>query len=491
MKLDLRHYWPSGLTGLVIKAAFHSDLDVAEEAWNTWQEQCDFDEAFWGDVRIASLAYRRLGGARAAERLEPRLGGLRRYIWSTGNLRIDAARPLLQRYAESDVTFMLIKGSVLFARNPRAITDRFVADIDILVDHASWEKAVDIALQGGWYSEKNHSRETMVHRMRQTHHSLSMQRGEHGAVDLHHFSVRLNRQLGADAMTWKRATRGTLGGLPVLLPHPSDQLAIVFGHCFLYSSKRAHEWVSDTVTTISTPGFDWELFADAVIARELVVPAAAALTYLDEGLQYPVPNAVLNRVVAKVREPFLTESSANRRRYRPIDGTELNAIYRAECIRSRHFLQQSPRGPDRQNLSEAKTAFTHVPAEQKIFLALPPNVDPSERVQFRLVLEFAGLAPGTRLVLLLRCLEGLPLEVKRWALRARSGRSYTLAGELDGALIVARGIDQLWLMAANAPAGTTLTGTFAAGVSLSRREALVDRLREYLARLRSKLARSK
>ena len=137
-----------------------------------------FRQHVLGDVRIASLAYRRLGGARDAKSLEPRLTGLQRYIWSTGKMRMQAALPLLKRYAENDVTFVPIKGAVLLARNPRALTDRFIADVDVLVDHASWEKAVDLALQDGWHTEKGISRDAAVHRMWQTHHSLSLEGGE-------------------------------------------------------------------------------------------------------------------------------------------------------------------------------------------------------------------------------------------------------------------------------------------------------------------------
>src|SRR5262249_44930370 len=162
--------------------------------------------------------------------------------------------------------------SVLLARNPQAVSDRFITDIDLLVDHAGWEKAIDIALKQGWsfalkpgWSSTKLTRNIAVHRMRQTHHALDLQRGAHGAVDLHQFSLLLNRQLGADVMLWKRAGQGTLSGIPVLLPHPSDHLAIVLGHCFLSPSLKSCDWVADALATISAPGFDWGLFVDVIL----------------------------------------------------------------------------------------------------------------------------------------------------------------------------------------------------------------------------------
>ena len=171
------------------------------------------------------------------------------------------------------------------------------------------------ALKQGWSSAWRLDANVAVHRMRQTHHSLDLQRGAHGAVDLHQFSLLLNRQLGADVMLWKRAGPGTLSGIPVLLPHPSDQLAIIFGHCFLFSNPRSFDWVADALATISTPGFDWCLFTDVVLDRELAVPAATALTYLAEELQCSIPSAVMERIVGQVREPFLSEFAASYRAF--------------------------------------------------------------------------------------------------------------------------------------------------------------------------------
>lgn len=487
MRAELRRHWPSGLTALVIEAAFHSDPAIANAAWRSWQDECDFDRTVWSELRIASQAHRRLGGLRAGGVLEPRLLGLRRYLWSAGQVRIEAARPLLQKFTEEDIKFMPIKGSVLLARNAEAVADRFIADVDVLVDHACWQRAVDIALQEGWLMEKQLTRDTVVHRMRQTHHSLSMQSGAYGAVDLHHFSTRLNRQLGADAMVWKRAVPGVVAGIPVLLPHPSDHLAILLGHCFLYSSKRSYEWVSDVLATISTPGFNWDLLADAVIERELAVPAATALSYLHEGLQHAVPSVVLKRIIQQVREPFLTEFAAGRRRYRPKDGAELRAIYQAECIRSRRFLERTAipsRRPDQPNPAKAKTAFAQIPVEQRVVLAMPQDVRPADDVYFQLTLEFAGMRRRAAVLILLRCFEGLSLEVKRWRIRPRPGCPRTLTGTLDGALVVGRGIDQLWLMVANAPQGTTLTGNFEASVSGSRWACVRRQLAHHVSRIR-------
>ena len=409
----MRKYWPSGLTALVMKAAFHTDLAVAQHAWRCWQELCDFDNSLWGDVRIASFAYRRLGGASEAKILEPRLAGLRRYIWSIGMMRLHSALPLLQRYAENELRFVPIKGAVLLAHNPQALNDRFISDVDVLVDHTNWGKAIDLALQDGWHSEKGISRDAAVHRMWQTHHSISLLKGAKGAIDLHYFSLRLNRQRGADAMIWKRAVPGTLGEVSVTLPHPSDHLAITVGHCFLYANPKSHEWVCDALATIAMPGFDWSLFTDVIIDRELAAPAITALTYLADELQIAVPPHERQRLLAHAREPFLGELAAYWRTHQNRNAAEARSIYLAEGIRSRKSLQRVPPDADPHPgvapETTTKAELTAVPLAKKVALPLPSNVGPEQAIEYRLVLKIKGLPWRARMLVILGCLDGVPL----------------------------------------------------------------------------------
>ena len=455
MTTDLRCYWPVGQTNQLLRAAFHSDKGTATQAWRSWLETCDFDNTPWSDLCIASLAHRRFGGSDVAGALAPRLLGLRRYIWSRGHMKIEAARPLLKEFADRNVIFMPIKGAARLARDPKAMTDRFISDIDVLIDHASWENAANIALRQGWSSKWGLERNVAFHRMRRTLHALDLERGSHGAVDLHQFSLLLNRQLGADDTLWKRAGSGTLSGIPVMLPHPSDQLAMVFGHCFIFTDARSFNWVEDALATIATPGFDWWVFTDAILDRELAVPAATALMYLAEELQCSIPTAVTERIAEQVREPFLSESAAYYRTWDFREEEECRAVYQAECIRSRHFIERVSGSP---MAAGAKTrvnaTLPEIKAGQKVVLPMPSGVRPTDRVQVRLLLEVAdgwhngsSRVLGTSAIVRLRNFDGdvCPLELGRWVVRRKQGGPQELRGEIDGNLVVGRGIDELWL----------------------------------------------
>jgi hypothetical protein len=473
MPSELRNYWPTGLTDLVIKAAFHADSRIAEAAWCKWQKECDFNDTPWSDVRIASLAHQRLGCARSANALQPRLNGLRRYIWSAVNLRLGAAIPLLRAFHKNDVEFMMIKGSVLLARNPRSAIDRFMTDVDVLVDHPNWEQAVCIAQHQGWSTGAKVTYDAAIHRIRQLSHAVALRRGRNGSVDLHNFSLKLNKQLGADRDLWNRATFGTLQNVSVRLPHPSDQLAITLGHCFLHSVMPSHDWIHDSRAAILTPGFDWTLVGDVIIEREIAVPAVAGLTYLVDQLEWQIPSAILTRLSRRVREPFVKELATLHKSYRAKKPAELTAIYRAECIRSRKRSLKVPCQLQQSDQARAtQTVFRSLKPGEKVYLPIP-EAGPQEYIDYNLVFEAKGFPPGSSTQAVLRCFDGMPLEFGRLLITHRRGR-YKLSGRIDGTLKVARAIDKLWFTFAKkkAPPDAFLHGIFKASTRKESRMSL-------------------
>ena len=87
-----------------------------------------------------------------------------------------------------------------------------------------------------------------------------------------------------------------------------------------------------------------------------------------------------------------------------------------------------------------------------------------QEIDYRLVLKVRGLPWRGTVLVLLRCLDGVPLEIGRWRLHGRWGLPQRLKGRIDGALINARGIDALWLTATKAPPGVTISGSYKAWI---------------------------
>ena len=163
----------------------------------------------------------------------------------------------------------------------------------------------------------------------------------------------------------------------------------------------------------------------------------------------------MERIDAHVREPFLSEFAAYYRTMEFEVAEDCRAIYQAECIRSRRFIERVPsslKAAGRE--SRISATLPEIMADQKsCVLPMPSGVRPTDRIQFRLSLEVAdewrnasSLFLGTSALVLLRCFGGFPLELGRLVVLggSRAGRRSS-GGDIDGSLVVGRGIDQLWL----------------------------------------------
>jgi Uncharacterised nucleotidyltransferase len=147
----LRRYWPPESQILLLKVAL-ADPKTAKEAWNEWAARNNLDNASWAEVRLLATALRRVREFDPASPLLRRLDGIRRFVWTTTQLNLNAARPLLARLREANIRLMLIKGAGRLALDPKSSADRLLGDIDVLVHPDDWPKALALANQHRWRS---------------------------------------------------------------------------------------------------------------------------------------------------------------------------------------------------------------------------------------------------------------------------------------------------------------------------------------------------
>ena len=100
--------------------------------------------------------------------------------------------------------------------------------------------------------------------------------------------------------------------------------------------------------------------------------------------------------------------------------------------------------------SQVNATLPEIKAGQKVVLPMPSGVRPTDRVQFRLLLEVADECDNPRgCIATVRLRNGhvdtFSLELGRWVVPLKQGGPQELRGEIGGSLVVARGIDELWL----------------------------------------------
>jgi hypothetical protein len=388
-------FWPSGTWLPLLKAAYHSDLNSAVEAWNEWRSVQDFDSAPWNQIMVAATARKRLP-ATSLGGLARRLAGVRRFIWTQGSLRLLDAAPFLKTLSAADIPFLMLKGGARIARDPDVLAERSFADLDVLIRPKDWARVTAIVFDRDYPNVWGLDRTDVEYRLRNTHHSLGIKVAAQMEIDLHQSSLLLNRQRGADDNLWARAVSSSLAGVPILLPRSPDLLAIVFGHAFLHIDQPNYHWVGDALACIRADDFDWREFENIVEARKLTLPALTALRFLDEELQAGIPPSTLQKLRAAVAEPFVTEFKAFNAPA-PIDDPVLQqSILSAELRRAEKLAalaagtRRAPR--DRRKRSAENTSINN------FIIAVPPGAD-FDRATLELTIEFPRLREPVKLSL--------------------------------------------------------------------------------------------
>jgi hypothetical protein len=453
MTFDPKKYWPTGHAWLLLKAAHHADRAVALDAWREWEAAVDFETAPWPELRIAAVAIRKLGDEVARSRFAPRLMGMRRFVWTSVTTRIEAAKPLLEDLSRASLPVLLFKGAAKIAENPAVAAERFLSDIDVLVRFADWERAIDLLFDRGYANVWKLDRETVARGMRQTHHSIAFLAKPNFEVDMHQFSLLMNRHSGADDGLWSRSRPGTFVGVPVKLPHPSDRLAILCGHSFLFSPVRSLEWVGDALAAIEAPDFEWNTFVTEVLARELAAPTKVLLDFLTEELAAPIPADVAARISHGARLPFLAELDAYNAGLQIEDERHCRAVLEAETIRSDKAMRASARSAaERIEMGVTEVQGWHRPGVGQHFtIPVPQSVQPSDKLRLDIAFHPGSAQVREHFELVLRCPDYIPVEFIRWrsspwqSLRAL-WQSPKVSVAIPGAVIVARGLKELWLI---------------------------------------------
>jgi len=464
LHFDANRYWPPEKEALLLKAGFHHDSGQAANAWKQWRAMQDFDDAPWPQLRITASVGRRLRNI-VEDDLTARIGGFRKFVWTAGATRIAKATPFLRALTSEGITPMLLKGGARIVTDPNSLAERYFSDIDILIRPEDWKTACRVVARDGYKNVWNLSQEMLEGRFRNTHHSIGIRVADQMDVDLHQSSLLMNRQKAADDAMWERSLPGKLGDLPMRLPHPSDRLAIIFGHAFLYMAERNYEWVGDALSSIASPGFDWALFQSITEKRELNVPAAAGLKYLKEELGANLPLEPLKRLEDNIREPFISEFEAyySLSNFETTDAEQSQKILEAELKRIRN-LNSAEKSESTVSVDTSWQKARRAERRNGYAIEVPPEAAQSGLAT--LEIRYRVFRPWRAAALALRTFDYFCVEIGRWKLPGifpALWKTHQIRIDVPGALIDGREVPELGVVALSA--GNRITRNFLAAVS--------------------------
>jgi Uncharacterised nucleotidyltransferase len=286
---------PSAEQLLLLHAAL-DEPQAASKSWKRWSTTVGIDNADPSSQRLLPLLYTRelhqLLGLAGREVDAVRLRGVYRDAWIRNRLLFERAAGAIGVLGAAGIETLVIKGAPLALLSYDDVGARPMDDVDVLVPLARAADAIDVLSEAGWTAESDDPMGRIG-----AHHSTGFAGPGGGNVDLHWFAL---WQPASDEPLWKASVPLEIAGGATRAPCPADQLLLVCAHGIPWSRLPSFRWIADAIVSIrgAGDGLDWDRFAAEAERRRLTVAAGAALAFLREEFEAPVPAPLLARLDA-------------------------------------------------------------------------------------------------------------------------------------------------------------------------------------------------
>jgi hypothetical protein len=276
---------------LILHAALDDPPD-ALRAWEGWRAIVELDEIDRGSLRLLPMVYRNLGPDSLGEEIAGRLKGAYRLSWTRNQLLFRRATEAIGALEGAGIETMVLKGASLALLSYGDIGIRPMDDVDVLVPLSRTADAIDALSVAGWKADKDDPLGWA-----QVHHSMGLAGSGGGSVDLHWFAL---WQPARDEELWRASVPLELAGVATRAPCDADQLLLACVHGTPWSRLSPFRWIADAIAVIRHSGdrLDWDRVACEAERRRLTVATAAALAYLGEEFDAPVPPPLVARLRA-------------------------------------------------------------------------------------------------------------------------------------------------------------------------------------------------
>lgn len=280
---------------LAQQLVLHAALDqsaAATVAWQRWRATVEFDDVDYGSMRLLPLVYRNLGPNALDAEVAGRLKGLYRRAWSHNQLLFRHASAAIALLEARGIETLVTKGASFALLAYGDVGVRPMDDVDVLVPLERTREAIEVLGEAGWKPE--HADPIA---WTEVHHSLGFAGPAGGNLDLHWFAL---WQPAREEALWVASGPLELAGVATRAPCPADQLLLACVHGTPWSPLPPFRWVADALTTIRAAGeaLDWHRVVAEAERRQLTVATSAALTYLRDEFDAPIPAEGLERLAA-------------------------------------------------------------------------------------------------------------------------------------------------------------------------------------------------
>jgi len=283
---------PSGRQLLLLRACLWKP-DAALVAWREWRRDVpDLASLDRGSGRLLPLAYRNLGASLAGDPDAQALRDAYRRSWTANQLVLRGAREAIDALRAAGLEVLVLKGAALIESAYEDAGARPMADVDLAVRPERAEEAARALVAAGFLPAAPEPE-----RQLRVRHSTAFVGSREVEVDLHRGMLWL---AGLEGEMWRGSIEGEVGGAPVRVLAPPDQLLQVCAHGAAWNPIPPVRWAADAFKVLERAGgdFDWTRLVAQAARGRLVLPLRQALSCLAGELAAPVPAEVLEELAA-------------------------------------------------------------------------------------------------------------------------------------------------------------------------------------------------
>ena len=305
--------WPSAAQEKLLRACFLSGPAAARD-FKAWRGEVDLDQLDEFSLRLLPILIHTWGIHPLDERVAELGTRIHLAQWQQNRQRISLAASIQSTLSSAGIPCVFLKGMALLTRYCGDTGLRAMGDVDFLVDKHDAVKAIEVLARAGWIAEENLAPGEIPSQLR-VRHAWQLNRGPEESCDLHwHPLVRCYApQVAASFRSGAEPVE--IGGLRALVPCATDQLLHACVHGLQWSWTPQTRWVPDAMTIFASRApIDWRRLYELAAAARMLVRVHAALSYLFDRMEAPVPESVI-REFARPRmaeSPSSNKGASNR-----------------------------------------------------------------------------------------------------------------------------------------------------------------------------------
>lgn len=300
--------WPTPQQELLLRAALWQNA-AGLDAWRQWKNQIDIERLDYGSSRLLPLLAANLKAQGVDDALMTRFKSVTRHTWYHNQMMFASAAIVLQQLHDAGIQTLITKGAALISLHYRDIGLRPMNDFDLMVPSAQAARAMELLKSHGWQpdtrGQDNEAHELIDEKYLNTVYAQPFINERKQSFDLHRHLLPQCCGEHDDDIFWQGAVATSLNGVQTRALNPSDQILHACIHGVQWNSVAPLRWIADAMIVMRTSDdIDWNRLVEHTRSRRLNLPVGAALHYLRDKMDAPIPLEIIEEIAAMPSSRF-------------------------------------------------------------------------------------------------------------------------------------------------------------------------------------------